>query len=152
MAPCAQAATQFNVFDETSFTSGCESDQSAIGNGGNEFTPLRSISVCNVQNYQSAPSTSGLAVDSLVSELKKLHIGEVHEIDQFKGKPVPNSKAKLQLGSRSKRPQLTHNVLRVPETVPEDDHRDDFSATFAADGVSDHDQHYIQVPGEIATD
>ncbi|KAK9414617.1 hypothetical protein SUNI508_11055 [Seiridium unicorne] len=146
MDPVAQPAIQFDVFQDTSFT---ESDQSSIDLGNDTFAPLGNVSVPSAQNRQSRRSSTGPLVESLASELEKLHIGESHEINQFQGKPFPPSRIKSQPGSHSARTSAAHNIFGVLETVPEDDNH--ASSAIAAVSVSDDSQHYIEVPVEQYT-
>ncbi|KAH8197276.1 hypothetical protein TruAng_008559 [Truncatella angustata] len=154
MASAAQLAPRFNVFNDTSFSSDCESDQSAVDLGSNTFVPLRSISASNTQNRQASGPQPGSCeasspvVESLTADLEKLHLRESQESELFKGKPVPNLKALSQPGSRLTRLSIPHNIFEVLETVPEDDCQE--PSTSAAVSVSNDSQHYIEVPATAA--
>jgi hypothetical protein len=85
-------------------------------------------------------------VESLAAQLEKLHIGESHEIGQFKAIPIPNPRCKAQVGGRLTRPPTAHNIFKGLETVPEDDSQN--CSTSAAVGVSNYGHHYIKFPGK----
>ncbi|KAI1869468.1 hypothetical protein JX265_006558 [Neoarthrinium moseri] len=142
MAPTTQPS-DFDVFSDTSLDTTSGADQSSVDLGSNKFAALRSISVSNTQNSQSRQPGAGRAVESLAAELKKLHIGEPHEISHFKGK----ANAKPQTGTRLAQTAVAHSNFEVLETVPEDENHNPSGS--AAVSVSDNSQHYIELSGKI---
>jgi hypothetical protein len=136
MARVAQFPARFDVLEDKSLASTCESDQSSssIDLGDTRPAPLRDIAVPSAQNRQSRQ------VDSLAVEFRKLHIGEPHQLDQYKGKPVTNTGSRPRSGSRSTRPPPG-----ALETVPEDENQ--ILSKPAAVGVSAKDQNYIELSG-----
>ncbi|KAI0124919.1 hypothetical protein BJ170DRAFT_481936 [Xylariales sp. AK1849] len=147
MALAAQPAAQLEVFSDASFTS-VTSDNSSIDLGNNRVAPLGSLSVSHSQNRQSK---SGSMVDSLTTELKKLHIREPYEIsNRSKRQPICDVRNKARSGIGLTRPPLTANTFEVLETVPEDEIQNPFRS--AAVSVSDDTQNYIELPADQYTE
>ncbi|KAK6196763.1 hypothetical protein LQW54_011219 [Pestalotiopsis sp. IQ-011] len=142
MVPDAQPSPRFDVFNDGGFTSCDESDQSLdlIDFGDTRTRALSDLSISHAQNRQS------LGLESLSAALKEFHIGESPE---FKGKALPSLKPLTQPITRSSLQSLAtaaRNPVQILETVPEDRNQEGDSTTTVADNVSDHSQHYIQVP------
>ncbi|KAI0011739.1 hypothetical protein F4779DRAFT_177945 [Xylariaceae sp. FL0662B] len=105
----------------------------------NPYSPLRQISVSNLQNRQPCTASSSTA------ELKWVQTSpEAHELDQVNSAPNWSSKPKKQAGSRLRRPSIAANTFELLETVPEDETQ--VSTETERPRVSGATQRYLELP------